>query len=179
MAIFNTPTLIRSLSLLHLTTAYYLLTKPSILPTQNLVLVLGASMKLPITTSALSIPTTATALAALFLAVLAVNDLLSATMTQFAYDEYWSAQAPVRCGIWMLLTVWVYASGRNEEIMGLDGGLVGKKGGFAGELKNSFVFAVGFVEMSIMFWIFLALRDERKKAAMEIVEKRRMEEDSL
>ena len=153
MPLISSATLIRTLSILHLTTAYYLLTKPSVLPNQNLVLVLGASMKLPIPTAALSTPSTATALAALFLTALAMNDLLAAALTQFAYDEYWGAQAPLRCFLWGILTVWVYVTGREGTgILGKTQDVVVGKG-TGGDLKNSFVFAVGFVEMSVMFWV--------------------------
>ena len=46
MAILSATTILRSLSLLHLTTAYYLLTAPSKIADQNLVFILGAAMDL-------------------------------------------------------------------------------------------------------------------------------------
>ena len=46
MAILSAATIIRTLSLLHLTLAYFLLTSPRTISNQNLVFILGAAMGL-------------------------------------------------------------------------------------------------------------------------------------
>lgn len=46
MAILSAASIIRSLSLLHLTLAYYFLTSPATIGDQNLVFILGAAMGL-------------------------------------------------------------------------------------------------------------------------------------
>jgi hypothetical protein len=46
-------------------------------------------------------------------------------------------------------------------------------------LKNSFVFAWGFLEISAWFWVFVTLRDERRDRARKILAKRQEEAAKL
>ena len=46
MAFITAASIIRSLSVFHLTIAYFLLTSPSVIAEQNLVFILGAAMEI-------------------------------------------------------------------------------------------------------------------------------------
>lgn len=148
MAILSAQSLLRTLSLFHLTLSYYLLTSPSTLASQNLVYVLGAAMDIPDPPVSLSTPSPASTLAALFLALLALSDLTSSGLPEEVGSHYWSSQAPVRLAFFFAVTGYAYA--------GKPGGVWwGKAGGpTKGEvLCNSVVFTWGFLEMLWWFWV--------------------------
>ncbi len=42
-------------------------------------------------------------------------------------------------------------------------------------LKNSVVFSWGFIELSMWFWIFITLREERRERAKKLIEQRKAE----
>lgn len=44
-------------------------------------------------------------------------------------------------------------------------------------LKNSVVFSWGFIELSMWFWIYVTLREERRERARKIIEQRKAEAD--
>lgn len=45
-------------------------------------------------------------------------------------------------------------------------------------LKNSIVFSWGFIELSVWFWIYITLREERRERATKLIEKRQKEAES-
>jgi hypothetical protein len=47
------------------------------------------------------------------------------------------------------------------------------------ELKNRVLFTWAFVEMIIWFWVFVTLREERRDAAIQLMEKQKAKEESL
>ncbi len=146
MAILSAQTLLRTLTLFHLTLAYYLLTSPATIASQNLVYVLGAAMEIPEPPISLSTPSPASTLAALFLALLALSDLTSSGLPEEVGSHYWSNQAPVRLAFFFAVTGYSYAA--------KPGGLLGGKAGRGGEvLCNSVVFTWGFLEMLLWFWV--------------------------
>ncbi len=146
MAILSAQTLLRTLTLFHLTLAYYLLTSPATIASQNLVYVLGAAMEIPEPPTSLSTPSPASTLAALFLALLALSDLTSSGLPEEVGSHYWSNQAPVRLAFFFAVTGYSYAA--------KPGGLLGGKAGRGGEvLCNSVVFTWGFLEMLLWFWV--------------------------
>ncbi|KAB8337017.1 hypothetical protein FH972_021321 [Carpinus fangiana] len=149
MAILTSATLIRTLSLFHLTVAYYLLTQPALISSHNLVIVLSRSMQLPdasTTSNSLSTPNPATALAALFLGFLGVSDLIGAGLPDIPYHEHWGSQAPVRVAMLLGLNLWIYVM-RPEDHWGFK---ANKKP--TDELKNGLVFTWAFVELMGFFW---------------------------
>jgi hypothetical protein len=46
-------------------------------------------------------------------------------------------------------------------------------------LKNSVVFTWGFIELSMWFWIFVTLREERRERARKIIDQRKAEADRM
>lgn len=146
MAILSAQTLLRTVSLFHLSISYYLFTSPSTIASQNLVYVLGAAMDIPDPPMSLSLPSPASTLAALFLTLLAISDLTSSGLSEEVGSHYWSSQAPVRLAFFFAVTGYSYA--------GKPGGLWSGKAGRGREvLCNSVVFTWGFLEMLWWFWV--------------------------
>jgi hypothetical protein len=200
MAIISAGSMIRSLSLFHLTLAALLLKNPKLIANQSVVLVLGGSMQLvrpPFPNSApshplkktttantpqpmprdFSTPSAALAFVALLFAFLGISDLTAASLDDEIFDAYWGAQTPVRLVFLFLLT--------GYTVLFKKGGLLSPKGanafatGPGDYLKNSFVFAWGFIEISAWFWIFVTLREERRERARKIIAKRQAEAAKL
>jgi hypothetical protein len=46
-------------------------------------------------------------------------------------------------------------------------------------LKNSVVFSWGFIELSMWFWIYVTLREERRERARKIIEQQKAEADKM
>lgn len=44
-------------------------------------------------------------------------------------------------------------------------------------LRNNLVFATGFVEVSLWFWVFVLLRDERRQLAGKLAERQHERQD--
>ena len=149
MALISPTLLLRTLSIFHLTSAYYLLVTPLKLADQNLVFILGASMSLPEAPPSLSIKSPALALAAMFLALLAIGDLTATNLDEEVGSYYWSSQAPVRLIFFFGVTGYSYL-GKPEEGKVLD---VGEGTALSGLVCNSLVFTWGFVEMLAWFWV--------------------------
>lgn len=139
MAIISAMSIIRSLSIFHLTAAYFLLTAPATIADQNLVFILGAAMDLvssspssfppplpfspfrglpnltnpylkPSPISAFTAPSPATALLGAVLALSAIADLTAAgSLPRESSSLYWSSQAPVRLLFFFAVTFYAYA----------------------------------------------------------------------
>jgi hypothetical protein len=124
-----------------------------------------------------STPSAALAFVALLFAFLGISDLTAASLDDEIFDAYWGAQTPVRLVFLFLLT--------GYTVLFKKGGLLSPKGanafatGPGDYLKNSFVFAWGFIEISAWFWIFVTLREERRERARKIIAKRQAEAAKL
>ncbi|KAI9676219.1 MAG: hypothetical protein M1829_003048 [Trizodia sp. TS-e1964] len=175
MAIFSGQTLIRTLSLFHLTLAYFFLYSPQTLADQNLVFILGEAMGLPHAQS-FEQPSAASALAAVFLAFLGLSDLVAISLPQEMSSIHWGNQAPVRLLFFFILAGYTYLfrPGTSLESAGSKGGQV-----LGESLGNSVVFTWAFVEMVTWFWIYVTLRDERRQMALMVLAKKRDEEDLM
>ncbi|KAI6896379.1 hypothetical protein D0869_02500 [Hortaea werneckii] len=175
MGLISTWTMIRSLSLFHLTAAYLFLTNPRMIVDQNVVFMLGESMRLPHITT-MDKPSEASALLAVILAFLGVSDLTAASMEEGIAIQYWLAIVPVRMTFLFAITGYSY--------LFKQGGLFGSKTALSqssmGEpLQNSMVFSWGFLELAAWFWIFTSLREERRLLAKRKIEELKAEQDSL
>ncbi|KAL1591441.1 hypothetical protein SLS60_011940 [Paraconiothyrium brasiliense] len=138
---------------------------------QNIVFLLGEAMQLPTPREFLK-PSAATGFIAVLLAFLGITDLTALSMSEEATEAYWGTQTPVRLAFLFGLTGYSYAFKQ--------GGIFASSGRGAGDhLKNSLVFAFGFVELTIWFWVFITLRDERRQRALRLLEKRRAEQNML
>lgn len=170
MPLISSTTLLRTLSIFHLTVAYTLLTNPQIIATQNLVVILGRALEIPSISTLLSPDVAhpafvsytpgspALGLAALFLGFLGLSDLTALFMSDEIHNMYWAAQAAVRLAVLFAFEAWIYMT-----TPGL--GQVAE-GRFRG-LKNDVVFSWAFVELVAMFWVFSTLREERKTIALK------------
>lgn len=180
MAVLSAFSIIRSLCVLHLAAAYFLLTSPAKVVTQNMVLVLGDAMQLPETRD-FDRPNEATSFAGLILGILAITDFVAATLPDVAAVEYWLKQAPVRLAVLFGITAY--------PLLFKPGGYLGPQAssnsfgaGFASAIKrdrspgelliNNLIFATGFFEVSIWFWIFILLKDERREVAAKIAKQK-------
>ncbi|KAF2222135.1 increased loss of mitochondrial DNA protein 1 [Elsinoe ampelina] len=173
MALISVFTLIRALSLFHIGCAYLLLVSPKTFAEQNMVMLLGDAMQLPETTDFLR-PTEATAYAALILLFLGVSDLVASSLPAITSLEYWITQVPVR--LFMLFSITSYTYLFKEDGMFGSGPAAGERA--TGELlRNNLVFATGFVEVSLWFWVFVLLRDERRGMAGKLAERRHEREE--
>ncbi|KAF2255258.1 hypothetical protein BU26DRAFT_153164 [Trematosphaeria pertusa] len=175
MAIVSAYTIIRTLSLFHITLAALILKDPKLVADQNIVFLLGQSMQLP-TPREFSKPSATTAFIAVLLAFLGLSDLTSLSLSDELAESYWGTQTPVRLAFLFVVTGYTYTF--------KEGGMLSSKGhayapGAGDHLKNSIVFTWGFLELAAWFWVFITLRDERRQRAMRLIEQRKAEHDRL
>ncbi|GAB7349569.1 hypothetical protein MBLNU459_g0263t1 [Dothideomycetes sp. NU459] len=179
MATISAFTLIRMLSLLHITAAYFFLARPQLIADQTFIVILGESMRLPHPTAFVK-ATEATAFTGLVLAFLGVTDLVAASLPDRTALEYWSSTVPVRLLLLFATTGYVYLF-KDDGVFGSGpgNGLARLRGtaGVGENVKNSLVFSTGFFEVCMWFWVFLALKDERKAFAVKVAEERAREEE--
>lgn len=171
MAVFSAFNLIRGMSLFHMTLAYYMLSAPRAIADQNLVFLLGEAMRIvrrcslqiftpspstiiPLTPlsphlqsepTAFAKPSSATAFAAIFLALLGVSDLLAVSMDEEIAFPYWANQIPTRLLFLFGLTSYSYFFKPGLSFAPSPGDF----------LKNRVVFAWGFFECTMWFWVCL------------------------
>ncbi|KAF2456617.1 increased loss of mitochondrial DNA protein 1 [Lineolata rhizophorae] len=175
MAIVSPFTIIRGLSVFHLTLGFFFLTSPDAITNQNIVFLLGEAMKLP--HIRFDSPSPATAFIAVALGLLGVSDLTAASMADEVALPYWMSQCPIRLLFLFAVTGYTYVFKK--------GGLFAAAGntnvasGPGENLKNSMVFTWGFLELAAWFWVFLSLRDERRQAAVRILERRKADSGSM
>lgn len=110
---------------------------------------------------------------AILFAFIGVNDLTAAGLPEEVFDEYWGAQAPVRLVFLFGLTGYTFLF-KEGGIFGGASGIAYSKGP-GSYLKNSVVFSWGFIELSMWFWIYVTLREERRERARKLIEKRKAE----
>ena len=136
-------------------------------------------MRIPHITS-FSKPTEVTAFAALVLALLAFSDLVAASLHELAALEYWTSGVGVRLAALFSVTGYVYLF-KDDGMFGSGSGGFGRRnnGGAGDLLKNDLVFTAGFLEVINWFFVFTLLRDERRRLAGKLAEKRHLQEELL
>ncbi|PHH62655.1 hypothetical protein CDD81_6801 [Ophiocordyceps australis] len=158
MPLITSKTLLTSISLFHMTLAFFFLTSPSTVNDQILVYILGESMGIPIVRGFDS-PSAPLALLAVVLALLGLSDLVSLSMPEELGSLYhWGTQAPLRSFITMALVFYSYFQSvrvPRGPSSAHDASLHG------GNLTNRVVFTFAFLEMITWFWIWVTLREER------------------
>ncbi|KAH8602739.1 increased loss of mitochondrial DNA protein 1 [Bisporella sp. PMI_857] len=174
MAIISGATIITSLSLFHITLAFFFLTSPSSIVDQQIVFILGEAMGLPYSPS-FENKSPALSFAAAGLFILGITDLVSASLPEEISQYHWGSQAPIRLLLFGTLTFYTFA--------------FSPKGPLSPEfytpsswgegLKNRIVFTWAFLEMITWFWAFLTLREERQLLAERIRARRAAEEDMM
>lgn len=122
-------------------------------------------------------PSAAIAFIAVLFAFMGVNDLTASSLPDEVFDAYWGAQTPVRLVFLFALT--------GYTLLFKEGGMFGgaRSVGYSASpgsyLKNSVVFSWSFIELSMWFWIFVTLREERRERARKIVDQRKAEADRM
>ncbi|KJZ80072.1 hypothetical protein HIM_00786 [Hirsutella minnesotensis 3608] len=185
MPLIASKTIITSVSLFHLTIAYFFLTNPRALDDQTIVYVLGTSMGMP-TAHGFDAPSPALAFLGAVLALFGLCDLVALSMPEeLSSLYYWGVQAPVRSMFAMGLVFYTYFLGPSSPVYGAHpprytrpssspsspssatgaGGpssLPYAPSSWGGDgLKNRVFFTFIFVEMISWFWIWVTLREER------------------
>lgn len=167
MALISPFTIIRAVSLFHLTAAYFFLTAPRMLADQNIVYIIGESIRvvrgahLPVAmyhtdnatqphVTSLDKPNDASAFIAVILAFFAIGDLTGASLSEEIALEYWLSNVPVRLLFLFGLTGYVYLF-KDDGIFGSQSML--RKTGPGDMLRTSLVFTWAFMETATWFWV--------------------------
>ncbi|KAF2857265.1 hypothetical protein K470DRAFT_223716 [Piedraia hortae CBS 480.64] len=174
MPLISGFTLIRAVSLCHLTAAYFFLTAPRAIADHNVVFMLGEAVKMPHVTT-MDRPNEASAFIAIILTVLGISDFAASSMEEEAAIHYWLMVVPVRLLAFFGFTGYLYLF----KETGIFGSGPTAKAGITEPLKNSLTFTFGFFEIAIWFWIFTNLREERRQLAIRKMERLKAEQDSL
>ncbi|KKA28351.1 hypothetical protein TD95_000244 [Thielaviopsis punctulata] len=175
MALISGSTIVTTISLLHITLAWFFLTSPATIADQALVYILGESMGLP-HARGFDTPSSPLALVAALFLFLGMSDLVSLSMPEeVALVYYWGTQAPIRFFFALSGVVYSFLFSASSPLFG--GGSA--RGHLAhpsshahnphytpatwgGEgFKNRILFTVMFVEMAFWFWVWVTLREER------------------
>ncbi|GAB7333853.1 hypothetical protein MBLNU13_g05977t1 [Cladosporium sp. NU13] len=168
MGLIGPYTLIRAISVFHITVAWFFLTAPRRVVDQNVVFMLGESMRLP-HIATMDKSSEASAFIAVLLTFFGLSDLTAASLDALPALEYWLANVPVRLTV--LFGVTAYSWLFSED------GYLGPTLGAGRHLCNSWVFTFAFMELMIWYWIFISLREERQIVADKIIASRKAEED--
>ncbi|KAK7542321.1 increased loss of mitochondrial DNA protein 1 [Phyllosticta citribraziliensis] len=169
MAIFSAFNLIRAMSAFHMTLSYFLLNAPKKIADQNLVFLLGEAMRISEPTG-FAKPSSATAIAAVFLAFWAVSDVLAVSMDEDVAFPYWANQIPTR--LLFLFGITSYSYFFKPSGLAFAPG----PGDF---LKNRVVFTWGFFECTMWFWAYIRMREEKFEFAKRLFERRKKEAAAL
>ncbi|KAE9381362.1 hypothetical protein N431DRAFT_392469 [Stipitochalara longipes BDJ] len=177
MAVISAATIITSLSLFHVTLAFFFLTNPQTIADQTLVFIIGEAMGLPFTRSfdAQSPPLSFLA-AVLF--IVGITDLVSCSLPEEISQYHWGSQAPVRLFLFGALAFYSYTFSDSSPIYTHSQKTYSASAWGEG-LKNRVVFTWAFLEMVTWFWVFVTLREERREFAMRIAERRAADDDRL
>ncbi|KAL2873788.1 hypothetical protein SGCOL_011017 [Colletotrichum sp. CLE4] len=188
MAIISAKTIITSLSLFHITLAYFFLTNPATIADQAMVYVLGESMGMP---HARSFENRSPALAflAAVLGILGISDLVTLSMPEEVWLIYhWGTQAPTRMVMSFGFVLYTFLFGPSSPLYGGT-----SKGGsrfahpsvqsnnprytpstWGGDgLKNRVFLTFAFLEMLCWFWVWMTLREEQEEFQRKNQHKRR------
>ncbi|KAI0482693.1 increased loss of mitochondrial DNA protein 1 [Xylariaceae sp. FL0804] len=102
MALISAVTILTSLSLFHITLAFFFFTNPAAIADQALVWVLGEATGMPSSTRALFFaqPSPLSALLAVALLLVGLSDLMTLSMPEEVWRvHHWGAQAPARIAV--------------------------------------------------------------------------------
>ncbi|KAK8055759.1 hypothetical protein PG993_000986 [Apiospora rasikravindrae] len=172
MALISAKTILTSLSLFHITLAFFFFTNPETIAEQALVYLLGEAMGMPMTTK-FNLPPPVTSLLAMILLLVGLSDILSLSLPEEIWlVHHWGAQAPLR----FLFFAVVLAGPRRPGAGGIMSRPVaaagtGSGGGWDG-LRNRVVFTLAFMEMLSWFWVWVTLREEARALQVKKAKRR-------
>jgi hypothetical protein len=177
MALISANTIIRSLSLFHITLAFFFLTSPGQIADQTLVFIIGEAMGMPYA-RAFDVQSAPLAFLSVVLFVFGVSDLVSVSLPEEISQYHWGSQAPVRLLLFLLLTFYSFTFSASSPLHTSTNGPYTPSPWGEG-LKNRVLFTWAFVEMITWFWVFVTLREERRETAVRRAEKLAAEEDMM
>jgi len=175
MALISAATIITSLSLFHITLAFFFLTSPGAIADQTLVFIIGEAMGLPYSRSFETQSPPLAFLAAVLL-VVGISDLVSVSLPEEISQYHWGSQAPVRLLLFFIISGYSYAFSDEGPVYATKSY---NPSSWGEGLKNRVLFTWAFVEMITWFWVFVTLREERRDIAMRIAQRKAAEEDML
>ncbi|KAG9248308.1 increased loss of mitochondrial DNA protein 1 [Calycina marina] len=175
MGIISGATIITSLSLFHITIAFFFLTSPHTMADQTLVWLIGSAMGMPGDRS-FETKSAPLALLSAVLFVMGVSDLVAISLPEEISSHHWGSQAPVRLIVFFIICV--YSHGFSDSSP-LYTNSTYTPSSWGEGLKNNVVFTWAFLEMLTWFWVFLTLREERRELALRVQMKRASEENRL
>ncbi|TQS36685.1 hypothetical protein Golomagni_02857 [Golovinomyces magnicellulatus] len=171
MALISAVTIITSISLFHMTLAFFFLTSPATIADQTLVFIIGEAMKLPYNHGFESQSPPLAFLAVVFF-LLGLSDFVSVGQVDQVIQLHWGIQAPVRLFLFFILTFYSFAFSRSSPIYAN----TSYASSLWGEgLKNRIFFTWAFIEMIAWFWVYVTLREERKEISLRLQERKATE----
>lgn len=188
MALISSTTIITSVSLFHLTLAWFFLTSPSTIDDQTLVWTLGESMGMP-EARGFEKQSSPLALVSLVLAFMGISDLVSLSMPEeISMLYYWGSQSPIRALFSMATIFYVFFFGPSSPVyQSPSRGRLSHPSThnpsyvpatWGGDLlKNRVIFTFLFIEMISWFWVWVTLREERNGLVEKLRRKTERDDD--
>ncbi|KAI0891712.1 increased loss of mitochondrial DNA protein 1 [Annulohypoxylon nitens] len=169
-ALISVKTILTSLSLFHITLAYFFYTNPNAIADQALVYVLGEAMGMP-QTSSFATPSGASSFLAITLLMLGLSDLLTLSMPEEIWlIHYWGSQAPLRITLFAFVSLFAYFStpsyGRSgpsrmsHPLAPPNTFVAGSTVSGGDGLRNRVFFTFAFLEFLSWFWVWVTLKEE-------------------
>lgn len=124
-------------------------------------------------------PNEVTAFSAVILTFLAFSDLISTSLPTRSALEYWTTTTPLRLFFLFILTAWIYLTSTSPDeaiLKTFKASTTGTSSPFD-LLKNSLVFAFGFIEVCSWMWVFTLLREARKEFLVEEAKQKQLKEE--
>ncbi|TVY58004.1 Protein ILM1 [Lachnellula cervina] len=177
MALISAATIITSLSLFHITLAFFFLTNPHQIADQTLVFILGEAMGLP-ESRTFETQSAPLAFLAAVLLFLGVSDLVACSLPEEIYSYFWGSQTPARLVLLFAYTFYSFFFSAKSPMYSQTPHIYTPSGWGEG-LKNRVFFTWAFVEMITWFWVFVTLREERRDVAIRAQERMAAEADRL
>ncbi|TVY35512.1 hypothetical protein LSUB1_G005490 [Lachnellula subtilissima] len=209
MALISAATIITSLSLFHMTLAFFFLTNPHQIADQTLVFILGEAMGLP-ESRTFETQSAPLAFLAAVLLFLGVSDLVACSLPEEIYSYFWGSQSNIPISFPPPHTpspspsnILVYCTPTNpptpaparlvllfaytfysfffsaKSPMYSNTPQIYTASSWGEGLKNRVFFTWAFVEMITWFWVFVTLREERRDVAIRAQERMAAEADRL
>ncbi|KAK4162400.1 increased loss of mitochondrial DNA protein 1 [Cladorrhinum sp. PSN259] len=199
MALISAKTILTSLSLFHLTLAFFLLTSPATIADQAVVFLLGESLGLPHSRS-FETQSPALGFLAVVLAFLGITDLVTLSLPdEVSLLHHWTMQAPIRTLISLLLSSYSFLFSPSSPLFSSPTGnskssssssylshpsqpppssyMPANWSGPGDALKNRVFFTFAFVETVSWFWIWVTLGEERRDLIIKKERKERRERE--
>ncbi|KAK4229282.1 increased loss of mitochondrial DNA protein 1 [Podospora fimiseda] len=193
MPLISSKTILTSISLFHLTLAFFLLTSPQTISDQAIIYLLGESLGLPHHSRSFESQSPALAFLAVVLAFLGVTDLVTLSLPdEVSLLHHWTMQVPLRTLFSLVLSSYSFLFSPSSPLFSetksgssyLSHPVVPPSShnyvptGWGGDaLKNRVFFTFAFVETVGWFWVWVTLGEERRGLIMKKERKERRERE--